>query len=91
MRRIGIAGLVQPDFIVNAVPNTEEDYAGIFSANWVSAWQAGTKRVNEIYRVSIPGLADIVIASGDIYPYFQQPIWTEKKFKKYIDISKYCK
>ena len=59
-----IAGFVQPDFIVNVVPNAEGEYAGIFAGNWVSAWQEGTKLVDEIYSVEIPGLADIVIASA---------------------------
>ncbi|MCX5824329.1 MAG: nickel-dependent lactate racemase [Deltaproteobacteria bacterium] len=63
-----IAGLVRPDFIVNVVPNAEEDYAGIFAGNWVSAWREGTKRVDEIYSVPIPGLADIVIASAGGFP-----------------------
>jgi len=63
-----IAGLVQPDFIVNVVPNAEEDYAGIFAGNWVSAWQEGMKRVDEIYSVPIPGRADIVIASAGGFP-----------------------
>jgi nickel-dependent lactate racemase len=59
-----IAGFVKPDFIVNVVPNAEGEYAGIFAGNWVSAWQEGTKLVDEIYGVPIPGLADIVIASA---------------------------
>jgi lactate racemase len=59
-----IAGFVKPDFIVNVVPNAEGEYAGIFAGNWVSAWQEGTKLVDEIYSVEIPGLADIVIASA---------------------------
>lgn len=59
-----IAGFVQPDFIVNVVPNAEGDYAGIFAGNWVSAWQEGTRLVDEIYSVGIPGLANIVIASA---------------------------
>jgi nickel-dependent lactate racemase len=59
-----IAGFVKPDFIVNVVPNAEGDYAGIFAGNWVSAWQEGTKLVDEIYSVEIPDLADIVIASA---------------------------
>jgi lactate racemase len=63
-----IAGLVQPDFIVNIVPNADGDFAGIFAGNWVSAWQAGTKLVDEIYGVAIPGLADIVIASAGGFP-----------------------
>jgi lactate racemase len=63
-----IAGLVQPDFIVNVVPNAEGDFAGMFAGNWVSAWQAGTKLVDEIYGVAIPGLADIVIASAGGFP-----------------------
>jgi nickel-dependent lactate racemase len=63
-----IAGFVQPDFLVNVVPNSEGDFAGIFAGNWVSAWQEGTKLVDEIYSVEIPGLADIVIASAGGYP-----------------------
>lgn len=63
-----IAGFVQPDFIVNVVPNAEGDYAGIFAGNWVSAWQAGSRLVDEIYGVDIPGLADIVIASSGGFP-----------------------
>ncbi len=59
-----IAGFVKPDFIVNVVPNSEGEYAGIFAGNWVSAWQEGTKLVDEIYGVQIPDLADIVIASA---------------------------
>jgi nickel-dependent lactate racemase len=59
-----IAGFVKPDFIVNMVPNANGDYAGIFAGNWVSAWQEGTKLVDEIYSVEIPGPADIVIASA---------------------------
>jgi lactate racemase len=59
-----IAGFVKPDFIVNVVPNADGDYAGIFAGNWVSAWQEGTRLVDEIYGVEIPGPADIVIASA---------------------------
>ena len=59
-----IAGFVKPDFIVNVVPNAEGEYAGIFAGNYVSAWQDGTKLVDRIYSVEIPGLADIVIASA---------------------------
>jgi len=59
-----IAGFIKPDFIVNVVPNAEGDYAGIFAGNWVSAWQEGTRLVDEIYGVEIPALADIVIASA---------------------------
>ncbi len=63
-----IAGFIQPDFIVNVVPNADGDYAGIFAGNWVSAWQEGTKLVDEIYGVEIPGTADIVIASAGGFP-----------------------
>jgi nickel-dependent lactate racemase len=63
-----IAGFVKPDFIVNVVPNADGDYAGIFAGNWVSAWQEGTKLVDEIYSVEIPGPADIVIASAGGFP-----------------------
>ncbi len=63
-----IAGLVQPDFIVNMVPNAQGDFAGVFAGNWVSAWEAGTRLVDHLYSVEIPGLADLVIASAGGYP-----------------------
>jgi nickel-dependent lactate racemase len=63
-----IAGFVKPDFIVNMVPNADGEYAGIFAGNWVSAWQEGTKLVDGIYSVEIPGPADIVIASSGGFP-----------------------
>jgi nickel-dependent lactate racemase len=63
-----IAGFVKPDFILNMVPNGDGDFAGIYAGNWVSAWQEGTKLVDELYRVEIPGKADIVIASAGGFP-----------------------
>jgi lactate racemase len=59
-----IAGFVKPDFIVNMVPNGDGDFANIFAGNLVSAWQEGTKLVDELYSVEIPGKADIMIASA---------------------------
>ena len=63
-----IAGFVKPDFILNMVPTPDGEFAGIFAGNWVSAWQDGTKLVDEIYGVSINELADIVISTCGGYP-----------------------
>lgn len=62
------AAFLNPDFIVNVVPNPQGQIAGIFAGNWVSAWQEGTKLVDHIYAVDVPGRADIVIASAGGFP-----------------------
>ncbi|HKJ66174.1 MAG TPA: nickel-dependent lactate racemase [Desulfopila sp.] len=62
------AAFIQPDFIVNVVPNLDGDITGIFTGNWVSAWLAATKMVDDIFGVPIREQADIVIASTGGYP-----------------------
>ncbi len=63
-----IAGFVQPDFLVNIVPNLEGGIAGVFAGNWVSAWNAATDLVDRIFGIEIAELADIVVASAGGYP-----------------------
>ncbi|MDD3158932.1 MAG: nickel-dependent lactate racemase [Anaeromusa sp.] len=63
-----IAAFVKPDFILNVVPTPKGDFAGIFAGNWVSAWQKGTKLVDEIYGVDIPEKGDIVITTAGGFP-----------------------
>lgn len=63
-----IAAFVKPDFIINMVPTPSGQYAGVFAGNWVSAWQEGTKLVDEIYGVDIPEKADIVITTAGGFP-----------------------
>jgi nickel-dependent lactate racemase len=62
------AAFLKPDFIVNVVPNLDGDIAGIFAGNWISAWQAATRMVDDIFGVTIREQADIVIASAGGYP-----------------------
>lgn len=63
-----VAAFVKADFIVNVVPNLDGDIAGIFAGNWITAWQAATRLVDEIFGVTIREPADIVIASAGGYP-----------------------
>jgi len=62
------AAFVQPDFLVNVVPNLDGDITGIFTGNWVSAWLEATRMVDDIFGVKITEQADIVIASAGGYP-----------------------
>ncbi|WP_372678990.1 nickel-dependent lactate racemase [Desulfosarcina sp.] len=62
------AAFLKPDFIVNVVPNLDGDITGIFTGNWISAWQAATRMVDDIFGVAIRQQADIVIASAGGYP-----------------------
>ncbi|MBC8441574.1 MAG: nickel-dependent lactate racemase [Deltaproteobacteria bacterium] len=63
-----VAAFLKPDFIINVVPNLDGDITGIFTGNWISAWQQATKLVAEIFGVTIQEQADIVIASAGGYP-----------------------
>ncbi|MFZ3048005.1 MAG: nickel-dependent lactate racemase, partial [Desulfatirhabdiaceae bacterium] len=63
-----IAGFVQPDFLINIVPNLEDGVAGIFAGNWASAWHEATRLVDRVFSVDIDAPADIVIASAGGYP-----------------------
>ncbi|KIX13784.1 nickel-dependent lactate racemase [Dethiosulfatarculus sandiegensis] len=63
-----IADFVQPDFLVNVVPNLDGDIAGIFAGNWVSAWFEACKMVDAMFGVPIEEQADIVIATAGGYP-----------------------
>ncbi|WP_028308640.1 nickel-dependent lactate racemase [Desulfitibacter alkalitolerans] len=63
-----IAAFVNPDFIVNVVPNPEGDIAGVFAGNWISAWLHGTELVDKMYGIEIQEEADIVIATAGGYP-----------------------
>jgi nickel-dependent lactate racemase len=63
-----VAAFIQPDFIVNVVPNLDGDITGIFAGNWVSAWWEATRLVDGIFGVPIGERADIVIASTGGYP-----------------------
>jgi nickel-dependent lactate racemase len=62
------AAFLKPDFIVNVVPNLDGEIAGIFAGNWMTAWQAATVLVDDIFGVVIREQADIVIASAGGYP-----------------------
>ena len=63
-----IAAFVKPDFIVNIVPNLDDEIVGIFAGNWVSAWLEATKLVDEMCGFEIEEEADIVIATAGGYP-----------------------
>lgn len=63
-----IAAFVNPDFLINVVPNLNGDLAGIFTGNWVSAWTEACQLVEHIYGVPIKEQADIVIATAGGYP-----------------------
>lgn len=63
-----IAGFVQPDFLVNIVPNLEGGIAGVFAGNWVSAWREAASLVDRICGVEIAAPADIVVASAGGFP-----------------------
>ncbi len=62
------AAFLKADFLVNVVPNLDGDITGIFTGNWVSAWQQATRLVDDIFGVTIQEQADIVIASAGGYP-----------------------
>ncbi len=66
---LDICSFVNPDFIVNMVPNLKGEIAGIFAGNWVSAWLEATRLVDHIFGAEIEEQADIVIGSAGGYPW----------------------
>ncbi len=63
-----VAAFLKADFIINVVPNLDGDITGIFTGNWISAWQKATQLVDKIFGIAIEEQADIVIASAGGYP-----------------------
>ncbi len=63
-----VAAFLKSDFLINVVTNFEDEIAGIFTGNWVSAWQEATALVDRMCRVRIEEKADIVIASAGGFP-----------------------
>ncbi len=65
---VEVAAFVNADFLVNVVVNLEGEIAGIFAGNWMTAWEAANRLVDEMCAIEIEEEADIVIASGEGYP-----------------------
>ena len=63
-----VAAFAKPDFIVNVVPNLNDEITGIFAGNWISAWLEATRMVDDIFGVKIEEQADIVIATAGGHP-----------------------
>ncbi|SEP11558.1 nickel-dependent lactate racemase [Propionispora vibrioides] len=59
-----MAEMVKPDFLFNVVLNPEGEIAAFFAGHWLKAWQAGCKKVEEIYGVPVEQAADLVIVSA---------------------------
>lgn len=55
-------------FIVNALPNTRDEIAGIFAGDMVEAWHKGCELADKQYKVPVPRVADILII-GTPYPH----------------------
>lgn len=65
---VEVAAFAKTDFIINLVPTPDGNPAAFFAGNWLTAWEAGTKLVDDIYGVPIPAKADIVITTAGGYP-----------------------
>ena len=63
-----ITALVDPDFLLNVVFTPEGAFAGIFAGHWQFAWEAGCRKVEEIFGIPITAKADLVVASAGGYP-----------------------
>lgn len=59
---------VNPDFLLNVIVDTKGNIAKLFTGNWLTAWEEGTKWADEKFGVPITEKADLVIASCGGYP-----------------------
>ena len=62
------AAMIPKLFMVNLVMNAQMQLASIFSGHWLHAWEAGCRQVDEYYKVDIPELADVIVASCGGFP-----------------------
>lgn len=63
------AALVNPDFLVNAVLDPQNEIVDFFTGHWLDAWLAGCELVNDIYGVPFAEQGDLVVASCGGFPY----------------------
>ncbi len=62
------ASLCDIDFILNVVLDEEKNIVKAVAGDWIKAHRAGCDFLDSMYKVKIPALADIVIASADGFP-----------------------
>ncbi|MDF2615577.1 MAG: hypothetical protein K0Q47_232 [Sedimentibacter sp.] len=60
--------LINPDYIVNVILDHEGNIAGAVAGNWITAWEAGCRIADSLYKVPIEQEADLVIASSGGFP-----------------------
>ncbi len=51
------------DFLLSVVLNSDHHVVSVHAGNWLQAFRNACPAVDRIYRVSVPGLADLVVAS----------------------------
>lgn len=64
-----IAGLLDPDFLINVVFNADGKLCRVVSGNWKLAHRAGCKTVEEIFSAKVKEKADVVLVSAGGYPF----------------------
>jgi len=62
------ARLVGVDFILNVVTNSKKEVVEVVAGDLEKAWMKGVKTCEQMFRVPIPGLADVVITSAGGFP-----------------------
>lgn len=65
---IEAAAFVKPDFLINSIVDTGGNIIKLAAGNWLSAWEEGCRKVNEVFGVPYGKKADLVIASCGGYP-----------------------
>ena len=62
------AALMPSLFVISLVMNPDMKLAAIFAGHYLSSWKRGCEAADAMYRVSVPGRADAVIAGCGGYP-----------------------
>lgn len=63
-----VCAFLNPAFLVNAIMDSEGNFAAIAAGHWYDAWYAGTQFVIKQQGVPAKGKSEIVITSGGGYP-----------------------
>jgi len=64
-----IAGLVNPDFLINVVFNADGELLQVVSGNWRLAHRIGCKTIEDVFSADIEEKADLVLVSSGGYPF----------------------
>ena len=63
-----VCKIVNPDFLFNAILDTDGDFIKFVAGHYYDAWYEGCMFIRNLYGVRVKNQADIIVASAGGYP-----------------------